>query len=53
MNKVCKKCGHSCHCMTGSHEECQCENCECKPQPQQSIDQGLVIDDTNECEWCQ
>jgi hypothetical protein len=51
MDTVCKKCGHSCHCKEGNHEECQCENCECKSQ--QPINEGVVIDDTNECEWCQ
>ena len=50
MDKMCKKCGHSCHCEEGKHEECQCENCECKSQ--QPINEGVVIDDTNECEWC-
>ena len=47
MNKTCKKCGHLCHCIEADHEGCKCENCDCK-EPE-----GMVIDDTNECEACQ
>ena len=45
--KPCKKCGHLCHCIEADHEGCTCANCECK-EPE-----GLVVDDTNECESCQ
>ena len=48
MDKVCKKCGHSCHCMTGSHEECQCENCECKRTYKKEKDHGTDISFENE-----
>ena len=46
-DKICKKCGHLCHCIEADHERCTCANCECK-EPE-----GLVVDDTNECESCQ
>ena len=45
--KPCKKCGHLCYCIEADHEGCTCANCECK-EPE-----GLVVDDTNECESCQ
>ena len=45
--KTCKKCGHLCHCIEADHEGCTCTNCECKES------EGLVVDDTNECESCQ
>ena len=45
--KTCKKCGHLCHCLEADHEGCTCANCECK-EPE-----GLVVNDTNECESCQ
>ena len=47
----CKNCNCDCHCNTGAHSAskgvCHCENCRCK-EPE-----GVVIDDTNECEACQ
>jgi len=46
-NKTCKKCGHLCHCIEADHEGCNCSSCDCK-EPE-----GLVLDDTNECEACQ
>ena len=67
MDKVCKNCGHSCHCVTGDHTDCKCVNCDCKnnraedesyesrKQAANAINDkyGVVVDDTNECEWCQ
>mgnify|MGYP001024446679 CR=1 FL=1 len=42
----CKKCNKMCHCtQAGSDKECT--NCDCK-EPE-----GLVIDDTENCESCQ
>ena len=46
-NKTCKKCGHLCHCIEADHEGCNCSSCNCT-EPE-----GLVLDDTNECEACQ
>ena len=51
--KKCKKCHCDCHCkdvLHGHHYDgdlCTCDKCSCK-EPE-----GLVIDDTNECEACQ
>ena len=47
----CKNCNCDCHCNTGEHSDpkgvCSCTNCRCK-EPE-----GVVVDDTNECEACQ
>jgi hypothetical protein len=47
----CKNCKCDCHCNVSAHSDpkgiCNCENCDCK-EPE-----GMVIDDTNECEVCQ
>jgi hypothetical protein len=51
MNK-CKRCNHDCHCGGKEHideylDVCQCGNCDCrKPE-------GMIVDDTGECEACQ
>ena len=60
-NKTCKKCGHLCHCVEADHETCDCSSCDCSgEQAEQATYEhclntsgGLVIDDTNDCEWCQ
>ena len=48
----CTKCHHDCHCNGELHGDvygtCACKKCECRPK-----EEGLVVDDTNECEWCQ
>jgi hypothetical protein len=48
----CKQCSHDCHCSGDLHADeygtCACKKCECKPK-----EEGLVVDDTGECEWCQ
>jgi len=54
--KTCNKCGHICHCMAPGNEhrvtvDCDCENCECREIQNKS--EGLVIDETGECESCQ
>ena len=41
----CKKCNKMCHCTNA--ESGECTNCDCR-EPE-----GLVIDDTGECESCQ
>ena len=46
-DKFCIKCNHLCHCIEADHSDCKCENCDCK-EPE-----GMVIDDTEECEACQ
>jgi hypothetical protein len=43
--RFCKKCNKMCHCTNAEND--QCETCDCK-EPE-----GMVIDDTNECEACQ
>ena len=60
-SKTCKKCGHLCHCVEADHEKCDCANCDCNgEQAEQATYEHnpktsgeLVIDDTNDCEWCQ
>ena len=42
----CKKCNKMCHCTQVGNEN-ECISCDCK-EPE-----GMVIDDTNECESCQ
>ena len=54
----CKQCNHDCHCSGDIHADeygtCACKKCECKPESSESwSEEGLVVDDTNECEWCQ
>jgi len=65
-NRTCKKCGHLCHCIEADHEGCKCTGCNCKvsihelvkANPNKSYRaleikmNSIVIDDTNECEWC-
>ncbi len=54
MTKKCKNCNCNCHC-DGLHGDeyglCTCENCECREVKNEP--EGLVIDDTGECESCQ
>ena len=44
--RFCKKCNHLCHCIEADHSDCKCR--EVKDEPE-----GLVIDETGECESCQ
>ena len=43
-----------CHCVKDGSEN-ECDNCECGQRGEDSTYEGsgVVIDDTNECEWCQ
>ena len=60
-DKTCKKCGHLCHCVEADHDGCKCDNCDCNGEQAEqatyehnTVKTGeLVIDDTNDCEWCQ
>ena len=64
-DKTCKKCGHLCHCVEADHEKCDCSNCDCNgEQAEQATYEHspntsnfktgeVIIDDTNDCEWCQ
>jgi len=60
-SKTCKKCGHLCHCVEADHEGCNCAGCDCNGERAEqatyehsAMKSGeLVIDDTNDCEWCQ
>ena len=47
--KTCKKCGHLCHCMEDEHLGCKCEECRCS----HGQSEGVIIDDSDECESCQ
>ena len=59
----CKKCFHPCHCAEDKdlHADiygvCACEKCDCKgkvrAEDESFENNGLVIDDTGECESCQ
>jgi len=53
--RFCKKCNHLCHCIEADHSDCKCENCECNSRAEDLSyeNNGLVIDDTGECESCQ
>ncbi len=55
MKKVCKKCHHGCHCDEELHSDvyglCACEKCVCVEVKGQ--EQGVVIDDSEECLSCQ
>ena len=55
MAQKCENCRCDCHCDTQEHSDpkgvCSCENCRCSEASK--ISDGMVIDDTNECEWCQ
>ena len=45
----CKNCDCVCHCSLKEHSDmygvCSCTACACSDE--------TVVDDTNECEWCQ
>ena len=60
MANKCKNCHCDCHCKNDLHVPdssldtggaCTCENCECREVKDEP--EGLVIDDTGECESCQ
>ena len=50
--RFCKKCNKICHCTKSENE---CENCDCNGREEDSTfeNDGVVIDDTGECESCQ
>ena len=48
--RFCKKCNKMCHC-TQAGNDTECTNCDCREPKEES--EGLVIDDTGECESCQ
>jgi len=59
MNK-CKRCNHDCHCSGKEHideylDVCQCGNCDCHQKAEDATYEGdgVVVDDTGECESCQ
>ena len=51
----CKNCNCDCHCDGDLHGDvyglCTCENCKCREVKEEP--EGLVVDDTGECESCQ
>ena len=54
--RTCQKCGHLCHCIEADHQGCKCDGCKCStPEDDASYENngGLVIDSTDDCEWCQ
>jgi hypothetical protein len=55
MTKKCKNCNCDCHCDGDLHTDvygvCTCENCKCREV--QAEPEGLVVDETKECESCQ
>jgi|TARA_R100000656_G_scaffold99176_1_gene71968 hypothetical protein len=62
-DRTCKKCKHLCHCIEADHEGCKCDGCECsskeyfkhqdKAEDLSYESNGVIVDDTNECEGCQ
>ena len=60
MNK-CKQCNHDCHCGGKEHideylDVCQCGRCDCQQGKAEDLtyeNDGVVEDDTGECEACQ
>ena len=55
MTKKCKNCNCNCHCDGDLHVDvygvCTCDNCKCREVKDKQ--EGLVIDETGECESCQ
>jgi len=55
MTKKCKNCNCNCHCDGDLHADvygvCTCDNCKCREVKDKQ--EGLVIDETGECESCQ
>ena len=53
--KKCKNCNCDCHCDGDIHGDvyglCTCENCKCREVKNEP--EGLVVDETGECESCQ
>ena len=53
----CEKCHCDCHCDGELHnhhydgEPCTCEDCKCREVKDEP--EGLVVDETGECESCQ
>jgi len=51
----CKNCNCDCHCDGDLHADvygvCTCDNCECRKVKDEP--EGLIVDDTEECETCQ
>ena len=55
-DKICKKCGHLCHCIEADHEKCDCNNCDCensRANDKTYETGGVVIDSTQDCEACE
>jgi len=60
MNK-CRGCNHDCHCGGREHIDeyldiCQCGQCDCQKSKDEDLsyeNNGVVVDDTGECESCQ
>ena len=55
MTKKCKNCNCDCHCDGDLHADvygvCTCENCKCREVKDEP--EGIVVDETGECESCQ
>ena len=51
----CKNCNCNCHCDGDLHADvygiCTCDNCKCREVKEEP--EGLVVDETGECESCQ
>ena len=52
IQRFCKKCNKMCHC---PNAEGECTNCDCGHREEDATYEGdgVVIDDTGECESCQ
>jgi hypothetical protein len=50
--RYCKKCQKICHCTNNENE---CTNCDCNGREEDATFEGdgVVIDDTGDCESCQ
>ena len=52
--KFCTRCNKMCHCTDGGSGDCKICDCENGRNEDATYEGGgVVIDDTNECEWCQ
>ena len=55
MTKRCKNCNCECHCDGDLHADvygvCTCETCKWREVKDEA--EGLVVDETEECESCQ
>ena len=52
----CQSCNCQCHCSVENHSDmlgiCPCQMCKCDSKGV-TVDEGVIVDETGDCETCQ